>query len=249
MAVSKSMDIPGGQKPSYAAQVQQTQSSPYKENELSFLPVPGPVGPQGPAGRDGRDGERGPTGPEGPAGKAGAKGATGANGKDGKDGESSLSSAGQQAGWGTYYNKTSKEFRLGATQGDDGWVSIFVNSNDPKTNNLFLPKDTVDFWNTESRSLNFKGLKEGSQVFITYNFELTTYTSNTELWVRTHFSKVDEENAQFVAALKYQYTYPMSVTQRIILQDKAYNASTVLPQFRTDFDASLIMNSIHVSVV
>ena len=69
MAVSKSMDFPGAKKSSYAAQVEQSQSSNYQENTLSFLPVPGPVGPQGPAGRDGKDGKPGDVGPEGPEGK------------------------------------------------------------------------------------------------------------------------------------------------------------------------------------
>lgn len=247
MAVSKNIDIPGGNKPSYAAQVQQNQSSsPYQENTLSFLPVPGPVGPAGPAGRDGRDGEQGPIGKEGPQGPRGERGFAG---KDGVDGESSLSSSGQQAGWASYYNKSNTEFRLGATRGDDGWVSVYVTGKNPQNNNLFLPKNTVDLWNLESRSFNFKTLKEGSQAFITYNFELTTYTSNTELWVRTHFSKIDNDYSQFVASLKYQYTYPISVTQRIILEDKDHLLSVVTPQFRADYDAALVMKSITIGVV
>ena len=51
MASSKSMDFPGAKKSSYAAQVEQSQSSPYQENALSFLPVPGPSGAEGPQGR------------------------------------------------------------------------------------------------------------------------------------------------------------------------------------------------------
>ena len=77
MAASKSMDFPGAKKSSYAAQVEQSQSSPYQENALSFLPVPGPQGPQGPPGRDGRDGEKGEqgfTGNVGPQGDRGLKG-------------------------------------------------------------------------------------------------------------------------------------------------------------------------------
>ena len=60
MAVSKAMDFPSSKKSSYAAQVEQSQSSPYQENTLSFLPVPGPQGPQGPTGKDGKDGNQGP---------------------------------------------------------------------------------------------------------------------------------------------------------------------------------------------
>ena len=87
MAASISMDFPGAKKSSYAAQVEQSQSLPYQENTLSFLPVPGPVGPQGPAGRDGKDGKEGPVGPEG---KEGQKGPQGPSGKDGKSSVSAI---------------------------------------------------------------------------------------------------------------------------------------------------------------
>ena len=87
MAVSKSMDFPSGKKSSYAAQVEQSQASPYQDNSLSFIPVPGPEGPVGPAGKDGSPGPEGKMGPQGPAGPTG------------KDGKSSISSSGQQPGW------------------------------------------------------------------------------------------------------------------------------------------------------
>ena len=106
MAASKSMDFPGAKKSSYAAQVEQSQASPYQENTLSFLPVPGPQGPQGPAGRDGKDGLPGPVGPEGQKGQKGEKGLTGQNGL------SSLSSSGQQAGWASYTNVFDKPIKL-----------------------------------------------------------------------------------------------------------------------------------------
>lgn len=245
MAVSKSMDFPGAKKSSYAAQVEQSQGLGYQENTLSFLPVPGPVGPQGPAGRDGRDGAKGDTGPQGPEGKQGPKGEKGANGKDGV---SSLSSSGQQAGWASYFNKLNNEHRLGVTQGDDGWVSVFIKSDDSRQE-TYLPADTVSFWNDHARMLNFKGLKQGAQVFITYNFELTTYTSNTEVWIRTLFANSNREISQFVASLKYQHTYPISVTQQIFIEDQKMWGNGAYPQIRTDYDASVIMKSIYVSVV
>jgi hypothetical protein len=248
MAVSKSMEFPGVQKSSYAAQVQQSQPSDYQENTLSFLPVPGPVGPQGPSGRDGKDGKDGvpgEKGPEGPQGKQGPKGEKGANGKDGV---SSLSSAGQQAGWASYFNKLKNITKLGVTQGDDGWVTVYINS-EGSENETYLPKDTVSLWNNHARMLNFKGLKEGSQVFITYNFELTTYTSNTEVWIRTLFANSNREISQFVASLKYQHTYPISVTQQIFIEDQKMWGNGAYPQIRTDYDSSVIMNSIYVSVV
>jgi len=242
MAVSKSVDFPGEKKSSYAAQVEQSQASPYQENTLSFLPVPGPVGPQGPSGKDGKDGAPGPQGPEG---KQGAKGEKGPKGNDGL---SSLSSSGQQAGWASYFNKLKNSHKLGVTQGEDGWVTVYINSEGYK-NETYLPKNTVSLWNDHARMLNFKGLKEGAQVFITYNFELTTYTSNTEVWIRTFFSNSDTEISQFVASLKYQHTYPISVTQQIFIEDQKMWGNGAYPQIRTDYDASVIMKSIYVSVV
>ncbi len=174
MAVSKSMDFPGSKKSSYAAQVvshtskvTETQLSP--ESTLNFVPVPGPIGPQGPQGIPG---------PQGPAGKDGEKGLKGDRGAPGKDGLSSLSSSGQQAGWASYTNSTSKAIKLGISQGDDGWVPVWLDTKDKTQNEKYLPEGCTSLWNSHQRALNFHGIKEGSQVFVTYNFELTTYTSN-----------------------------------------------------------------------
>jgi hypothetical protein len=242
MAASKSMDFPGSKKSSYAAQVEQSQASPYQENTLSFLPVPGPVGPQGPAGRDGRDGKEGPQGPEGKPGPKGEKGAPG------KDALSSLSSSGQQAGWASYQNKLEKPFKLGISEGDDGWVTTFVLS-DGLENESYLPKGSTSLWNDHSRSFNFRGLKIGAQVFITYSFELTTYSSNTEAWIRTYSLNSDLDVSQFIGSMKYQHTYPITVTQQIFIENQKIWGNGAVPQIRTDYDASVIIKSIYVSVV
>lgn len=241
MAVSKAMDFPSSKKSSYAAQVEQSQSSPYQENTLSFLPVPGPQGPQGPAGRDGKDGNQGPEGPEG---KQGPKGNPGPNGKDGK---SSLSSSGQQAGWASYFNGSPSDIRLGATKGTDGWVNLQMISG--KSNEKFLPDDCVSLWNSHSKMLNFKGLSVGAQVFITYNFELTTFSTNTEVWLRTFFPSHEQEVASLIGSFKYQHVYNISFTQQLFIENQAMWGNGAVPQLRTDFDASVILNSVYVSVV
>lgn len=243
MAASKSMDFPGAKKSSYAAQVEQNQNG-YQENTLSFLPVPGPQGPQGPAGRDGRDGEPGKEGPQGPEGKIGPKGTTGANGKDGK---SSLSSSGQQAGWASYTSGSPISTMLGATRGTDGWVSLSMAS--VSANETFLPKDTVSLWNSHSKMLNFKGVNVGAQVFVTYNFELTTFNPNTEVWLRTFFPADSQEFAHLVGSFKYQHVYNLSVTQQIFIENQKMWGNGAVPQIRTDFDSSVILNSVFVSVV
>jgi hypothetical protein len=243
MAASKSMDFPSAKKSSYAAQVEQSQASPFQENTLSFLPVPGPVGPQGPAGRDGRDGEQGPQGLQGEVGPKGDRGPSGANG------QSSLSSSGQQAGWGSYTNTVQKPIKLGISQGDDGWVTLILDTKDKNQNEKYLPAGCTSLWNSHQRALNFHGIKEGSQVFITYNFELTTYTSNTEVWLRTYFASNDQEFVQLVGSFKYQNVYNLSVTQQIFIENQAMWGNGAVPQIRTDFDSSVIFNSVYVSVV
>ena len=243
MAVSKSMDFPGAKKSSYAAQVEQSQASPTVDNTLSFLPVPGPVGPQGPAGRDGRNGEQGLPGQKGEPGPKGDRGPAGVNG------QSSLSSSGQQAGWASYTNTIDKPTKLGISQGDDGWVTLLLDTKDKSQNEKYLPEGCTSLWNSHQRALNFHGIKEGSQVSVTYNFELTTYSSNTEVWLRTYFATNDQEFVQFVGSLKYQNTYNLSVTQKIFIENHAMWGNGAVPQIRTDFDASVIFNSVYVSVV
>lgn len=239
MSVSKNMDFPSSKKSSYAAQVEQSQSSPYQENSLSFIPVLGPEGPPGPAGKDGKNGlkgEQGDIGPRGPAGPAG------------KDGKSLISSSGQQAGWASYSNKKENTFKLGISEGDDGWVTTYILS-EGLSNEKYLPANCTPLWNDHSRAFNFRGLKEGSQLFITYSFDLTTYNSNTEVWVRTYSANSDLDISQFVGSLKYQHTYPITVTQQLFIENEKIWGNGAYPQIRTDYDASVIMKSIYVSVV
>lgn len=239
MTVSKSMDFPGAKKSSYAAQVEQSQATYTPDNTLSFLPVPGPVGPAGPQGIYGRDGKEGPQGITGPEGKRGLPG---------KDGVNSLSSSGQQAGWASYHDKTEKPFMLGISKGEDGWVTVFL-SPTAVSRETYLPKDCEPLWNTHANAFNFKGLKEGAQVFITYSFELTTYSTNTEAWIRTYSVHADLDVSHFIGSMKYQHTYPITATQQIFIENQKIWGNGAVPQIRTDFDASVIMKSIYVSVV
>jgi hypothetical protein len=233
MASSKSMDFPSGRKSSYAAQVEQLQATTGAESNSVFIPLPGPEGPRG------ANGLQGPPGPAGPMGLPGPKGA---------DGASSVSSSGQQSGWASYHSGAGKEIRLGAAYGVDGWVDVFL-SNQKESDETFLPKKCTSLWNQESRRLNFLGLNVGAQVFVTYNFELTTFQTGTELWARTYSSKSKQNICQFLGSFKYQTTYPMSVTQQIFIEDKWSWSEGAIPQFRTDYESSIILNSIYVGVV
>lgn len=242
MAISKGMDFPVSKKNNYAAKVEQSQQNTTESSNL-YIPVPGPSGPQGPAGPKGDKGDKGDAGPRG------EKGEPGKNGKDGKNGISSLSASGQQSGWAGYINSVPKQFKTGASQGEDGWVNVFVEAKGSNILQSYLPSGTVPFWNSVSKRLNFKGLKKGCQVFITYNFTLETLSTNTEVWIRTYFPNIKDEVTNYVASLKYQYVYPISFTQTFFIENEDIWASAAIPQIRTDFDAMVSMNSIYVSVV
>jgi hypothetical protein len=244
MAISKSMDIPGSVN-SYAAQVLQSQSNS-PETNANYIPVPGPQGKQGLPGLKGDKGDKGDPGEIGPKGPKGDKGQ---NGQNGKDGLSSLSSSGQQAGWASYKNIQQKRIQTGALRGDDGWVSLIIKTDESTINENYLPEGSVSFWNPNNYRLNFKGIKEGSHVFIKYNISLSTESNNTEVWVRTLFPDTDLELSNFVAQLKYQAEYELNITQDFFVENRKLWASPAIPQIRTDFDASVIVNSIYVSVI
>jgi hypothetical protein len=243
MAVSKSMGFPEDARPSngYASQVIE-QANQTLSPSLSYIPVSGPQGERGPKGEKGEKGDKGDSGKDGQTGPKGEKG------QNGKDGKSSLSSSGQQAGWASYFDLNTKPQSLGISRGDDGWVSIYIDGKG-EGNEKFLPEDCVSFYNPLSRLLNFKGINVGSIVRVTYNFELTTFVNNTELWIRTDFKDLGFCPTKFIGSFKYQYTYDLSVDQEFFIEDKSMWATGASPQMRTDFDASVKLKSIYVSVV
>lgn len=244
MAISRNMDIPGASN-TYAAKVVQSQQNPL-DNPTNFIAVPGAQGPQGPKGDKGDKGEKGDPGTPGEKGQRGEKGFNGQNGQDGK---SSLSSSGQQAGWAKYTNTLAKTIQTGATRGEDGWVDLLIKSNKETSEETYLPTGCVSFWNTNSNRLNFRGLNEGSHVFIKYKIVINTYSSNTEIWLRTIFPGSDLEVLSFVAQPKYQSEYSFEVTQDFFIEDKKIWSSPALPQIRTDYDCNVIIESIAVSVI
>lgn len=244
MAISRSMDIPGASN-SYAAKVIQSQQNS-EDSSNNFIAIPGPQGPQGPKGEKG---DKGDPGIPGIPGEKGQRGEKGQNGQNGKDGKSSLSSSGQQAGWAKYKNTLMKSIQTGATRGNDGWVDLLIKSTPETSLETYLPEDCVSFWNVNSNRLNFRGLKEGSHVFIKYRININTYVSNTEIWVRTFFPEFDLEVLSFVSQPKYQGSYCFEVTQDFFIENKDMWGSRALPQIRTDYDADAVIESISVSVI
>lgn len=231
------MDFPPSKKSSYS---QLTQQAAPLENSVSYIPVPGPQGPKGDPGSAGVRGDRGERGEKGDAGP------TGPSGKNGKDGKTYMPVYEQDAGWAKYDNSVEEQTRLGATRGQDGWVSFMV---DRKPSiEKYLPRDSVSLYGGDTKRINFKGLKVGSRLDITYTFEVETFSSNTELWCRTYFPGTERDVTTLMGVLKYQYTYEMSVTQSIFVESESDKNSGAIPQLRTDMDALARLKSIHLSV-
>lgn len=235
MAISQNMDFPlPPKKKNYADLAQQNQPT---DSSISYIPVPGPAGPQGDPGKAGPKGDPGPPGP---------KGNTGPRGEPGRDAKRSIYD--QKPGWAIYYSKKVNNFRLGATKGDNGWVDFYVDGLGDNSNSLYLPEGKVELYNPETRRINFKNLNLGTQVDITYNFEITTFSTNTEVWCRSVFPGTDRDQISFVANLKYEYSYDLSTTHKLYVSDQMEKINGVIPQLRTDLDSVALIKSIHISV-
>jgi hypothetical protein len=239
MAVSKNVPTPFNSKDKYIQQVieaQQNNSSNIPLTQVMHIPTPGPQGPKGEQGHKGDVGEKGEKGDAGPRGERGIPG------KDGIDG---ITLSGQQPGWSKYYNDRNDIFILGITEGDSGWVSLFVH--DRKPIEKFLPIKGDPLWGNDIRALNFLGVKVGAKVEVSYDIEISTQSSNTDVWVRTLFSELNDGPVNFVGTLKYQNTYNFSISQTLYIEDENFKCYAK-PQIRTDFPAELVMKSITIFV-
>jgi hypothetical protein len=234
------MDFPSSKKSAYSQLAQQSQTS---DQSISYIPVPGPQGPKGDPGSQGPRGDRGEKGDPGPKGEAGKNGK---DGKDGKDGKTFIPVYEQDSGWARYDNDSLEQTRLGATRGTDGWVPFKIDAKNSLEK--YLPRDCVSLYGLDTKRINFKTLKVGSKINITYNFEIETFSSNTELWCKTHIPGSQRDIISFVGSLKYQYTYEMSVTQSLFIEDDYEKNSGAVPYLRTDMDALARIKSIHISV-
>jgi hypothetical protein len=243
MSVSKSMDFPSSKKAGYAQIAQQSQTS---DPTISYIPVPGPQGPKGDPGSQGPRGDRGERGEKGDQGPKGDPGKDGRSGRDGKDGKSYLPVYGQDSGWARYFSKDAEQNMLGATRGIDGWVSFAISGGE--CFEKYLPRNSVSLYNENTKKLNFKNLELGSQVDVTYTFEVETFANNTELWCRTYFPGSQDGITSLVGVLKYQYVYEFSVTHRIYIDKESYRLNGATPQLRSDMDTIAKLLSVSISV-
>lgn len=239
MAVSKSVPTPFKTKDPYIEKVIESQQSIVQDPIIqpsSYIPVQGPQGPQGSPGPQGPKGDSGPEGPQGPRGE---------KGKDGKDGKDGMSLSGQQPGWVKYYNKELKKINLGITEGDSGWVNLLFGVD--TSNQNYLPKGNEMLWSDASQAFNFLGLAAGTKIQISYDIQLSTYSANTDVWVKALFTKNKAEQVNFVGSLKYQNTYDFVIDQTLYVENESFR-SLVKPQIRTDFPSEMTLKSITISV-
>lgn len=243
MSISKSMDSPI-KKSNYAAQVEQSNSI-IENNNLTFLPVPGPQGERGPKGDKG---DKGDPGEQGPKGLRGDPGKDGKDGKNGVDGKSVLSPSEQMIGWGYYESKLQKPKRTGIDQGEDGWANILLNGLSENSNEEYLPIGNVSLWNANSGRINFKTLNIGSIVTICYNISLSTHLTNTEVWVKTFIGEELLSPISYVGNLKYQYDYDFTIEQKVFIKNSKIKNFGGIPQIRTDNAGEAVLKSIYISV-
>ena len=246
--MAKSMESPQPLKRKGYTQAIQEAELQQPQDLREYIPVPGLTGVQGERGLRGETGEKGDTGPAGPKGDTGQAGPQGVRGEPGKGAEGYDSVSGQYPGWVYYKNLSNRSVNLGADRGDDGWVILDFVPDKEKSNKTYMPIGSEDLWLPEQNLFNFKSLKIGARVDIRYDFSITTESMNTELWIRTFNEKYLKSPISYVANLKYQYSYDMSFSQTLYIDDSKINRHGARPQARTDTEASLFLDGFYISV-
>jgi hypothetical protein len=242
--MAKSMDFPDtSKKKKYSETVNQTQAT-----GIEYVAVPGMQGVPGEQGPKGDRGEQGSKGDKGDKGDKGPIGLQGERGEPGKGAEGYDSVSGQYPGWAYYKNKNLQEIRLGPERGDDGWVSIDFIKDEEKSNETYIPQGVNTLWNNESRNFNFKTLKIGARVDVRYNFTITTYMNNTEVWTRLFVPGYDKSPTGYVSTLKYQYSYEISYNQTLYIDAQRIRSLGGAIQFRADNESNIVLNDIYISV-
>ena len=234
--MAKSMDFPPKKK--YLETIQEVKTTEY-------IAVPGITGEKGEVGPPGPPGPQGPKGDRGDVGRSGPQGE---RGEPGRAGDGYDSPSGQYPGWAYYANKSTQQYRLGPERGDDGWVSFFLDIDESKTFEAYLPNRSVSLLNPTTKNINLKTLKVGAKVDIRYDFSIETYSSNTEVWIRTLLRDEEISPMGYVGLLKYQYSYDISHCQTIFINSDKIKNYGGQPQIRTDNEGSFILKGIYVSV-
>jgi hypothetical protein len=127
-------------------------------------------------------------------------------------------------------------------------VSFFLNIDESKTIETYLPNKSVSLLNPVASKINLKTLKLGAKVDVRYDFSLETYSPNTEVWIRTLLRDEEVSPIGYVGLLKYQYSYELSYCQTIFVNSEKNKNYGGQPQIRTDNEGSVILKGIYISV-
>ena len=245
--MAKNMDSPQPLKRKPYAQA--IQSLEQQSQELKeYIAVPGITGEKGEQGQKGDKGEKGDTGPQGPKGDTGKEGPQGVRGEPGKGAEGYDSVSGQYPGWAYYKNTDNLKTNIGPEKGNDGWVYPKFILDVERSDETYISQGSKSSFLIDSNMLSFKSLKIGAKVDIRYDFEITTYSNYTDLWLRLFSEKYSDLPTSYVAKLKYQYSYDMSFFQTLYISNSRLKTCVIRPEFRSDLEGSLILKGMYISV-
>lgn len=231
--MAKSMDFPINNKKLYSTSIPDTPITDDYVVDHSQKGEKGDQGIPGPQGPKGEPGEPGPQGPEGPRGPKGDKG---------KDYESP---SGQNPGWSYYSSNETIFFQL---KPEKGWTQIYLNSKMQEKEETFISKKTVSFWNYDAKKINFRALEIGAQIQLIYNFEIETYSNNTDVWIRTIVPDTQKHYTSLIGTFKYQNQHVISIKQNLFVHNKEEWSKGAIIQAGADNICSIGLNSIYISV-
>jgi hypothetical protein len=202
--------------------------------------IPGPKGDTGPQGPKGDKGDPGPQGPQGQKGERGLPGGTA---------EAYDSPSKQYPGWAYYQSLNMEKIRVGPERGnDDGWVDLFLKVDKSNSIETYLPKNSVSFVTDSARKINYKAFNVGAKVDVRYELEIETYSTNTEVWIRTFSVDDNSSTVGYLGNLKYRYTYDLSFCQTLYILNNTMKTFGGKPEIRSDSECSVVLKGIYIAV-
>lgn len=213
------------------------------------IAVPGMQGEKGEQGPQGPKGDLGPQGPKGDRGDIGPQGPKGERGESGGTAEAYDSPSKQYPGWAYYQSLNMEKIRVGPDRGnDDGWVDLFLKVDKSNSIETYLPKKCVSFVTDSARKINYKTFNIGAKVDIRYELEIETYSTNTEVWIRTFCVDDNTSTVGYLGNLKYRYVYDLSFSQTLYILNNTMKTFGGKPEIRSDSECSVILKGIYIAV-
>lgn len=142
-----------------------------------------------------------------------------------------------------------EKIRVGPDRGnDEGWVDLFLKVDKDNSIETYLPKKSVSFVSDAARKINYKTFNIGAKVDIRYELEIETYSTNTEVWIRTFSVNDDFSTVGYLGNLKYRYVYDLSFPQTLYILNTNMKTFGGKPEIRSDSECSVVLKGIYISV-